>query len=98
MLVWMIVICICMLPAAIGLAEYPDNDAYTLYAVTAGKADALLLKAGDQAFMIDAGFTRSRGKILYAMEQLGIQSLNGVFITHTDNDHTDGLEWLSQSE
>lgn len=76
----------------------PTEAPYVLYAVTAGKADALILKANNQAFLIDTGYTRSRGKILYAMETLGIKKLDGVFITHTDNDHTDGLEWLAQSD
>ena len=66
------ILCVCFL-LAVSLAEAQLSDApYVLYAVSAGKADALLLKAGDHAFLIDTGYTRSRGKILYAMEQLGI--------------------------
>lgn len=76
----------------------PADAPYVLYAVTAGKADALILKADGRAFLIDTGYTRSRGKILYAMETLGIEKLDAVFITHTDKDHTDGLEWLAQSD
>lgn len=75
-------------------AEMP----YALYAVSAGKADALLLKVQDAVYLIDTGFPRSRGRILYAMEQLGAERLDGVFITHTDNDHTAGLTWLAESD
>lgn len=87
------------LSCTVGTAEERQtSDGYTLIAVSAGKADALLLKAGDSAFLIDTGYSRSRGKILYAMELLDIRRLDGVFITHTDSDHTGGLEWLAESD
>lgn len=78
----------------------PDELAradYVLYAVAAGKADALLLKTGSRFWLIDAGYARSRGKLLYAMELLGAERLDGVFVTHGDADHTDGLRWLAES-
>ena len=37
-----------------------------LYAASVGKADAILLKVNGAACLIDAGYLRSRGKILYA--------------------------------
>ena len=72
-------------------ASCAEQADYALYAVTTGKADALLLKVQDHAFLIDTGYARARGRILYGMQLLGIDRLDGVFITHTDNDHTDGL-------
>lgn len=69
-----------------------------LYAVSAGKADALLLKVDGAACLIDAGHVDARGKILYAMRQLGVSSLDAVILTHTDSDHADGLEWLAESD
>lgn len=69
-----------------------------LYAVSAGKADAILIQADGAACLIDAGYPRSRGKILFAMRQLGIDSLDAVILTHTDSDHADGLEWLAASD
>lgn len=69
-----------------------------LYAVSAGKADAILIQADGAACLIDAGYLRSRGKILFAMRQMGIDSLDAVILTHTDSDHADGLEWLAESD
>ena len=69
-----------------------------LYAVSAGKADAILIQANGAACLIDAGYLRSRGKILFAMQQMGIDSLDAVILTHTDSDHADGLEWLAESD
>ena len=69
-----------------------------LYAASVGKADAILLKVNGAACLIDAGYLRSRGKILYAMRQLGVSQLDAVILTHTDSDHADGLEWLAESD
>lgn len=69
-----------------------------MYAVSAGKADAILVGAGDSACLIDAGYARSRGKILAAMKMMGVEKLDAVFVTHTDDDHVDGLEWLAESD
>lgn len=73
------------------------NDVW-MYAVSAGKADAILVGAGDSVCLIDAGYARSRGKILAAMRIMGVERLDAVFVTHTDDDHVDGLEWLAESE
>ncbi len=69
-----------------------------MYVLSVGKADAILLKDGDAAVLIDAGYARSRGKILAGMRELGVTELAAVFLTHTDSDHADGLEWLAESD
>lgn len=69
-----------------------------MYAVSAGKADAILLGGDGWAALVDAGYARSRGKILAAMRQMGVTRLDAVFLTHTDRDHAEGLEWLAESE
>ena len=69
-----------------------------MYAVSAGKADAILLGGDGWAALVDAGYARSRGKILAAMRQMGVTRLDAVFLTHTDRDHAEGLPWLAESE
>ena len=69
-----------------------------MYAVSAGKADAILLGGDGWAALVDAGYARSRGKILAAMRQMGVTRLDAVFLTHTDRDHDEGLQWLAESE
>jgi len=68
-----------------------------MYACSVGKADAILVGSGGKACLIDAGYARSRGKILAAMKYMGVERLEAVFVTHTDDDHVDGLEWLAES-
>ena len=69
-----------------------------MYAVSAGKADAILLGGDGWAALVDAGYARSRGKILAAMRQMGVTRLDAIFLTHTDRDHAEGLQWLAESE
>ena len=87
-----------LMTALTGCAADAEAADVWMYAVSAGKADAILVGAGDSVCLIDAGYARSRGKILAAMERMGVDRLDAVFVTHTDDDHTDGLEWLAESD
>ena len=69
-----------------------------LFAVNVGKGDALLLRVGDWTGLIDAGKAKAMGRVKYALEQLGVERLDAVFLTHTDDDHAGGLEWLAESD
>lgn len=75
-----------------------ETESVWMYACSVGKADAIFVGAGDSVCLIDAGYAHSRGKILAAMEWLGVEKLDAVFVTHTDDDHVDGLEWLAESD
>lgn len=90
LLIFMLSLCGC---TAVG----ETNDVW-MYACSVGKADAILVGVGDAVCLIDAGHAYSRGKILAAMEKMGVDSLDAVFVTHTDDDHVDGLEWLAESD
>lgn len=83
-----------MMPA--GCAAGAGTDVW-MYAVSVGKADAILLGVDDAVCLVDTGYGRSRGKILAAMEYMGVEKLDAVFLTHTDDDHTGGLDWLAES-
>lgn len=87
-----------MLLSLTGCTAMGEASDVWMYAVSVGKADAILLGVDDSACLIDAGYARSRGKILAAMELMGVEKLDAVFVTHTDDDHVDGLEWLAESD
>ena len=69
-----------------------------MYAVSVGKADAILLGSGTHTALIDTGYALSRGHIQAAMKEMGVTSLDAVFLTHLDGDHTGGLTWLAESD
>ena len=74
------------------------GSAVELFAVNVGKGDALLLRAGDYACLIDAGKAWAMGRVRSAMARMGVERLDAVFVTHTDDDHTGGLDWLAASD
>lgn len=74
------------------------GDAVELFAVNVGKGDALLVRAGDYACLIDAGKPWAMGRVRCAMERLGVDALDAVFLTHPDDDHAGGLAWLAESD
>ena len=83
--------------AACGIG-YSEARSVTLLAANVGKGDALVLKVDDYACLIDAGKPHARGKVRAALQALGVTALDAVFLTHTDNDHAGGLEWLAQDD
>ena len=70
----------------------------TLLAASVGKGDAILVKVDGYVCLIDTGKAYARGKVLSCMEALEASALDAVFITHTDDDHTGGLDWLAESD
>ena len=73
------------------------EETMTLHAVNVGKADALILRCGEHAYLIDTGTEESWGRLSCALNINGITRLDGVIVTHTDDDHGGGCAALSQS-
>lgn len=84
-----------LLPTAC-TAETSDA-AMTLFAINVGKADCLLLRTGQSAYLIDTGRSENWGAVSAALHQMGVTSLDGVIVTHTDKDHAGGAWPLAQS-
>ena len=80
-----------------GVSE-ADGLRVELFAANVGKGDALVLRVDDWVGLIDAGKVHVRGKVLSALEWMGVNALDAVFLTHTDDDHAEGLEWLAASD
>lgn len=69
-----------------------------LFAVNVGKGDALILRSGGYTCLIDAGKEKAQDQLETALKALGVETLDAVFLTHTDKDHAGGLKWLRKSE
>ncbi len=81
-----------------GIAETgTDIPEMSLYAVNVGKADALLLRSGESAYLIDTGTEDSWPALLKALQAEEITHLDGVILTHTHKDHAGGLKYLLES-
>ena len=67
-------------------------------AFNVGKADAILVRVGEKAYLIDAGTKKGFGDLAWALEQEGVTRLDGVFLTHVDKDHGGGLKPLAKTD
>lgn len=86
-----------LLPSA--YAEQPaGSEELSLLAINVRKADALLLRCGESAYLIDTGIKSGSDAMLEVLRSEGITKLSGVILTHTHADHTGGLKALLESE
>lgn len=78
--------------------EMNSEPEMSLLAVNVRKADALLLRSGNSAYLIDTGTKKSADTLLDVLRREGVTRLTGVILTHTHADHTGGLKALLASE
>lgn len=78
-------------------AQEPEPE-MSLLAINVRKADALLLRCGESAYLIDTGSKKSSDDLLAVLRKEGVTRLTGVILTHTHADHAGGLKALLQSE
>lgn len=64
---------------------------------TAEDADCIMISCGDRAVMIDTGEEQDGERMLEALEEQGITSVDYLFLTHPDKDHVGGAALLLES-
>lgn len=57
-----------------------------------GKGDAILVTAGEETMLIDAGYEDTAEQLLGDLKYLGITSLDYLVMTHFDKDHVGGAD------
>ena len=101
-LLCMILVCVIFSacsPAETTVSGTAENSAeLSLFAINVRKADALLLRSGTSAYLIDTGSEESADALLSALRSEGVTRLTGVILTHTHKDHVGGLSALLNSE
>jgi len=78
-------------------AETNMESELSLLAINVGKADALLLRSGNSAWLIDTGTKKSAESLIRVLQNEGVTRLTGVVLTHTHADHVGGLKALLNS-
>ena len=81
-----------------GCGEQTEEPEMSLLAINVRKADALLLRCGQSAYLIDTGIKKNSDILLDVLRKEGSTKLTGVILTHTHADHTGGLKALLESE
>ncbi len=79
------------------------DDTMELHFIDVGQGDSILMRAGHKAYLMDTGgslfgnFDIGEYITLAYLEKLGVRKLDAVFITHFDEDHSQGLDALLEN-
>ena len=83
-----------VLAAVLGLTVRV-NPPLSVTVLDVGQGDAIVVRRGGQAWMIDAGSTDEKNvgtyRVLPYLKSQGIGTLDGIFVTHSDEDHVNGV-------
>lgn len=75
-----------------------SSQEMSLLAINVGKADCLLLRCGESAYLIDTGTKKTADRVLKVLESCDVDSLDGIILTHTHADHAGGLKTILNSD
>lgn len=64
--------------------------------INVGKADAILITSGGRHYLVDTGSQDSFPQLWAGLKSQGVETLSGVFLTHSHKDHVGGLEQLAK--
>ena len=70
----------------------------SLCMIDVGKGDAILVFVDERTYLIDAGKSSAWDSVEAALARFNVTRLDGVFLTHTDKDHSGGLKKLAKSD
>lgn len=91
--------CASLVFVALGFSPARVTDIPEVWLFDVGHGDAILVRAGEESWLIDAGPAWSGGDagraiIAPALRSLGISHLDALWLTHPDRDHVGGARSL----
>lgn len=71
----------------------PDTAApLNIHVIDVGKADAILLQCGEETALLDAGTALGGETVVNYLSRCGVEHLDYVIASHSDQDHIGGME------
>ena len=83
----------CIIAAGIALFAFPKPDSIIMLDV--GQGDSFLISSGGATLLVDTG-NKDR-LLLDQLGRCGVMSLDGVLVTHADDDHCGSLDVLEET-
>ncbi len=77
----------------------PQLDDYRVTVLDVGQGQSILIQSKGETYLVDCGGSSDKGTADTAANQLlsqGISRIDGVILTHYDDDHTGGLTYFLQ--
>lgn len=94
MIIFLLCIMLAALPCA-GCAQAAD-DVWILF-VNAKKGDAALISANGKFYLVDTGREENADALVSTLKEYGVDEIEGLFLTHSHNDHTGGLKAVAKA-
>lgn len=63
--------------------------------INVGKGDSILIQVEDKNYLIDTGLEENSQMLIEGLKAKNVDTLDGVFLTHTHKDHIGGMEALA---
>lgn len=82
---------------AISILIWRDPEPFSVSCLDVGQGDGLVLRTPEgNCFLVDGGSTNKSGvgqyQVLPYLKNQGISQIDGIFISHTDQDHISGVQ------
>ena len=73
------------------LPELCREDLFEVHFINIGAADCILLRMGKSAVLIDSGRRGNAPEVVSYLKDIGVETLDCVFLTHPHDDHIGGF-------
>ncbi|MCD8069557.1 MAG: ComEC/Rec2 family competence protein [Lachnospiraceae bacterium] len=85
--------------AAVGILTFRTSPDFLAAYLSVGQGDCMVLQAGGQVYITDCGSSSlsavAEDILLPYLKYCGISEVDGVFLSHADSDHVNGIvQWL----
>lgn len=76
--------------------EIGGEHEFRILFVNVGKADSIIIEIDGLYYMIDTGTSESVPYTIAALNSLGVERIEGIFLTHPDRDHVGGYSYIRE--
>ena len=69
-----------------------NENGVTFVTLSVGQSNAALILGEGCVFMVDTGANAAEDTVIAALNYYGVKTIDGIFLTHEDEDHAGGLD------